>query len=523
MPQADSSGPAPLEVTTEAGVVRGASADGVRSFLGIPYVAPPLGELRWRPPARVEPWTGMREATSAGPACPQKIPIVNADTGVEDCLYLNVVTPDPLPSAPAPVMVWIHGGGFVSGDGRQFTGSTSGDAIAAASGTIVVTFNYRLGQLGFLAHPALTNEDPSHPSSGNFGLEDQIAALEWVHRNIAAFGGDPENVTIFGESVGGVSVCALVTSPLARGLFHRGITQSGPCARPLSTLASAERQGERFAELLGCGGASDVRACMRQASGETVKATLPPDPSLVFSEGEWGSWFPVVDGYVLAEQISESFASGRFHHVPLLIGSNEDEGTFFVAVSHGHAGRPLEAWQYRDRLSAFTDDQDVLDAIEERYPLDGFDSPALALSAAYGDGAFSCPVIETATLAAAHTPTYLYQFAHTGESFQVPLNTELDLGAFHAAEIPYVFGVSRPGMPFDEAEHALADAMVGYWTRFAATGDPNGNGDPEWPRLDENRRHIVLDTEITLAADARADACAFWRGIETRARLPSVE
>ncbi len=518
------SAPAPLEVTTESGDVRGTTTDGVRSFLGIPYAAPPVGDLRWRAPAPTEPWDGVREANVAGAPCPQTIPIVNAPTGSEDCLYLNVVTPDPLPSGPAPVMVWIHGGGFTSGDGRQYTGSTDGSTIAAKSGTIVVTLNYRLGQLGFLAHHALTNEDPSHPSSGNYGIEDQVAALEWVERNILAFGGDPENVTIFGESAGAWSVCALLTSPLSGGLFHRGIMQSGPCTTRLATLQNAERQGERFAEVVGCAGALDVLECLREAPRESVMAALPPDPAFVFSEGEWGSWFPIIDDYVLTENMAESFASGSFHRVPLLVGSNDDEGTLFVALSHDHAGRPLQASQYRERLSfLISDDEEVIDSIEERYPVDAFASPGLALAASFGDAALACPSIETARLAAPHTPTYLYQFTFTGGTFPIALNTDIDLGAYHAAEIPYVFGTPSVETPFTEVEQTLSDAMIGYWTRFAATGDPNGGDARQWPRLGDDARHLSAGTAITPGTNARGGACTFWRGVALREPLLPLE
>jgi len=506
---------APLVVTTEAGDVRGSTAEGVRAFLGIPYAAPPVGDRRWRAPAQGEPWEGVRDATVAGPPCPQIIPVVNAPTGVEDCLYLNVLTPDPLPTGPAPVMVWIHGGGFTSGEGRQFTGTTDGREIAAATGTIVVTFNYRLAQLGFLAHYALTNEDPTHPASGNYGIEDQVATLEWIERNIAAFGGDPENVTIFGESAGGWSVCALLASPLSGGLFHRGIIQSGPCTTKLAKLGAAEDQGERFAEQLGCGDAIDVLDCMRSAPPEKIMAALPPDPAFAFSDGEFGSWLPILDGYVLTENIAESFASGSFHRVPLLVGSNTDEGSLFVALSHDHRGRPLEASQYRDRLSLlFGRDEATIDAVEEAYPLANYASPGLALSASFGDAALACPSIETARLTAPHVPTYLYQFEYAGADFPIPLAGDLPLGAFHSAEVQFAFDTPATEDPFTDEEQTLADTMVGYWTRFAATGDPNGGDAPLWPVLDSQDRHLVLGTEIGAATGARTEACAFWHELD---------
>lgn len=515
--------PAPLVVPTETGEVRGTTGAGVRSFVGIPYAAPPVDDLRWRAPEPPPPWDGVRAADRPGNPCPQTIPIVNAPTGGEDCLYLNVVTPDPLPSRPAPVMVWIHGGGFVSGEGRQFTGSTDGSVIAAKTGTIVVTLNYRLGQLGFLAHEALTSEDASRPSSGNYGLEDQIAALEWIQRNIGAFGGDPENVMIFGESAGGVSVCALLTSPLSGGLFHRAALQSAPCTRTFATLEDAERQGARFAELVGCDDAADVPACLRALPAETVKDTLPSDPSFYFSEGEFGRWRPTIDGYVLTENTGDSFASGDFHRVPMLVGSNEAEGTFFVALSLDHAGRPLERSQYRDRISELINaDEAAIDAIEERYPVEGYETPSAALAAAFGDVAFSCPTIETARRAARYTPTFLYQFDYPHVSFQVPIDTDMELGAYHGAEIRFVFGAPpSPAVPFTESDEQLAAVMVGYWTRFAATGSPNDATAPPWPLLDENERHLVLGTHNAASSNARSEACRFWQDIALEEPRPA--
>ena len=500
-----------LLVRTDAGPVRGVGGPGVHRFLGIPYAAPPVGERRWRPPAPPEPWTEVRDASKPSAFCPQVLPFANAFAGSEDCLVVNVVTPDPPPAAPAPVMVWIHGGAFDSNDGRQITGSTEGDVIAADSGAIVVTLNYRLGQLGFLAHPALSAEDRGHPGSGNFGIEDQIAALRWVKRNIAAFGGDPNNVTVFGESAGGWSVCILLASPAAKGLFQRAIVESGLCLRPLSDLAEAEAQGQRFAERLGCGDATDVLACMRAAPADQVIATLPPNPNVVFGAGEHGSWFPVVDGEVIPQPLEDLFRAGELNRVPLLIGSNRDEGTLFVAQAFDELGNPLAADQYREALAHFVPDG-AIDAVTARYPLDAYPVPGAALAAAFGDGFLACPTIDTAELLAPYAPTYLYQFNYPDAQFPIPFPSSFDLGAFHSAEVQFVFGIPARD-PFTPEQTELSHQMVGYWTRFAASGDPNGGGAPSWPRLSEDGRYLVLDRVLSTATNAKESACAFWRGV----------
>jgi para-nitrobenzyl esterase len=506
--------PDSLLVTTDLGTVRGKLVGGVRSFLGIPYAAPPVGELRWHAPAPHPGWTGVRNATSAGTVCTQTIPVVNIPTGGENCLFINVHTPDPPPQAPAPVMVWIHGGGFTTGDGLQYGGGTDGSVIVRKSGVVVVSLNYRLGQFGFLAHAALSTEDPEHPGSGNYGLEDQIAALQWVQRNIAAFGGDPNNVTIFGESAGGWSVCAHLASPRSAGLFHRAIVQSGICIMPQSSLAGAEAQGAAFASRLGCDGAEDVLACMRAKSANDVRAVLPPDPSFAFSEGEFGSWFPVVDGNIFTEQMADSFAAGNFNQVPVMVGSNRDEGTLFVMMSHDSSSGPLTAEDYLDRLRYLLYNNDELvSTVEAHYPLDSYPSPFEALSAAFGDGFLACPTIDTGHLLAAHAPTYLYQFEFPDAAFA--LSTTEELGAFHSAEVQYVFGIpTKP--PFTSDEVALSEQLMGYWTRFARTGDPNGGDAVVWPPLDQADQHVVLDRTIAVGSHAKSEACAFWHGLDYR-------
>jgi len=271
--------PRGLVVVTGSGPVEGLEDDGVFSYRGIPYAAAPVGDLRWKPPVDPAPWTETLTATEKGDICPQAAFLGLPSPGFtpsEDCLYINIDTP--MEGANLPVMVWIHGGGFTVGEGIQADGGTVGDLIARQTGTVVVSMNYRLGQLGFLAHSDLTAESPDD-ASGNYGLMDQTAALHWVQENIAAFGGDPDQVTIFGESAGAFSVCSHLASAESADLFSKAIIQSGSCERPWSTLAAAESQGDAFAEALGCGSEDDVLACMRAKPWADVLAALPQPPN----------------------------------------------------------------------------------------------------------------------------------------------------------------------------------------------------------------------------------------------------
>src|SRR5215831_19176932 len=315
------SGSANPVVRIDDGVIRGASAAGVNSFLGLPYAAPPTGNLRWRPPQPAAAWTGVRPATQFGPSCPQALtrnPFLPPGTISEDCLYLNVYAPPVSGNDQGgrPVLVWIHGGGLVQDGARNYDGTK-----LAAAGTVVVTINYRLGALGFLAHPALASR-PGGPA-GNYGLMDQQAALRWVQDNIEAFGGDPGNVTIAGESAGGLSVLAHLVSPGSRGLFQKAIVESGAFALNQQPLAAAEAAGEAFATAAGCPGQSaQTAACLRNLPVANLVT-----PNFVEIPG-------VVDGKVLTEPIGTALAAGRFAHVPVLNGTNHDEERLFVDALH---------------------------------------------------------------------------------------------------------------------------------------------------------------------------------------------
>lgn len=516
-------------VRTAGGLVSGVEAVGVRAYLGIPYAAPPVGDLRWRPPQPVAPWGGVRRCTSYGPACPQP---GGLDAGVfpvgetaEDCLYLNVWTPAVAPpAAPAdgveagsetppagvprlPVMVWVHGGGFATGSGSlpMYSG-----ARLARLGAVVVTVNYRLGVLGFLAHPSLTGED-GLGTSGNYGLLDQVAALEWVRDNIAAFGGDPGNVTVFGESAGGMSVCDLMVSPRAEGLFARAIVQSGPFdARgagmdAVRSLAEAEATGKRLSRLLGCADEPDELAALRAVPARRlVEAAERAAPRIPGGIG----FGPVVDGVVLPGEPAALFADGMVHDVDLLVGANADEANLFLLGMRDRAPAQLAAFVRRlyEPYAA-----EVL----AHFPPAAYGSRTAALSKAVTVMGFLAPArFAAAAVARAGGDAYLYHFARRPPAAG-------DLGAFHGLEIPYVFG--NPALTLDVtsgADGELSRAMMRYWVSFARAGDPNGGvaaGAPEdaageplprWPRYDPaTDRCLVFDVPVRAAPAPFAAVC----------------
>lgn len=500
----------PLLVATESGVVRGVAAAGARRFLGIPYAAPPVGPLRWRPPQPAASWEGVRDATALGTACPQTIPVVDAVVGDdEDCLTLNVVTPDP-PPRRAPVLVWLHGGGFIARD-SLFARVTLGERLAAEEGVIVVSLHYRLGQLGFLAHPALSAEDAAHPASGNYGIADQAAALAWVRRNVAAFGGDPGNVTLFGQSAGGWSTCVHLASPASRDLFARAIVQSGVCTLRLPTLDAAEAQGERLAAAVGCGDVPDVARCLRALPPSVVLRGLPADPTIFLLAGDFGLWRPVVDGVVLHEQVADALARDD-GSAPVVFGANADEGTFFVLAAHEYRGEPLSAELYPERLRVVFGGAHA-DAVAARYPPGAYASPAAALAAAVGDGLLACPTYEGARLLARSRAVWAYRLETNDVPYVLGAPRLLEPGAFHSAEIPLVFGVPE-AEPFGAALEALSRDMRRAWASFARTGDPDPDGTLGWPRFaPDDERYLALDTPSHAAPGPLEDACAFWRAL----------
>lgn len=504
-------------IRLDSGLVSGqlvGEVGDVRVYKGIPYAAPPVGENRWKPPQPVTPWEGVRAALEYGPSCPQHNVLerlYGAKLGPtsEDCLYLNVWTPAKRTDERLPVMVWIHGGGYTAGSGSSpyYEG-----ANLARRGVVVVTFNYRLGIYGFFAHPLLSKESP-HGVSGNYGLLDQIAALQWVKRNIAAFGGDPNRVTIFGESAGAGSVCYLMVSPLAKGLFHRAIAQSGSAFGQNRHLREswygqepAERIGERAAERLGCDKASDPLAALRAKSSEELLAItgtgLGAGGAGTFSFG------PIVDGWVVPDDPGAIFEAGRQHPVPLIVGSNADEGTIFLLTSPvgDVAGfRTMIASTFGERA------QDVL----ALYPAaEGGDARTL-MNRFVTDSRFVAPARFFARMQSRVSRAYLYHY-----TWVMPNPRGAQLGAFHASEIPLVFG-NREVTTLAEEQWSKGPsaALMAYWIQFARTGDPNVKGFPSWPPYDPTSdRYMEFGAEIAVGAHLRKEACDLFERIAAERR-----
>jgi len=480
------------QARTESGVVRGTDAGRVESFLGIPYAAAPVGDLRWRLPRPAPRWPGVRDTISYGAPCAALASTNGPRSEAEDCLFLNVQRPaGTRPGQRLPVYFWIHGGGLRNGSGAQHDGSL----VVRRTGVVVVTINYRLGVFGFLGHPGLTAEDGE---SGNYGFADQQAALRWVHRNIAAFGGDPRRVTIGGESAGGFSVCAHLSAPASRGLFAAAMIQSGSC--PTQTLASAEAAGTSLAQALGC---ADV-ACLRALpAGRLLDAGAATPVSITRG-------VPTLPG-----DPAEAVRTGRFAHVPVVIGANRDEGRTFA---QGFIGQTREQYETFVR-STFGD------TVLARYP---WPATADRFTAAYLVGAIftdagrlagigGCPNLALTRAFAAHTRTYAYEFAHRTGPGLAPEPAGYVWGAGHAAELAYVWPSFDNGTPiaptFDASERRLAADMVDAWGRFVRAERPFAVGVSPWPSFDRTARVMSLraggrsisvpDTEI--AADHNCD------------------
>ena len=491
-------------VRTSDGPVRGliVSGDGkgYRLFRGIPYATAPVGPLRWQPPVPPPRWTAVRDATKPGLRCIQDIradPDFGLPTG-EDCLNLTVWTPSgATPRDPRPVMVWIHGGGFLNGSSDIYNARW----LATRGDVVVVTVNYRLGALGFLAHPALTGSGGQAP--GNYGLADQQAALRWVHDNIADFGGDPAKVTIAGESAGAISVCDHLVAPESAGLFRAAILQSGPC-QAQAALPAAEKISVDYAARAGCPNRPSVQQCLRG---------LPPDrliggPPYV-RIGANILTGPVTGTQRLPVAPATIADSGPMARVPVLIGSTADEFTLFVAVTYlRRKGLPA----YRSLLSDTFGSEAPL--VAAHYPLDRYDgSVALAYAAAVTDGVFACPIDTFATALARRQPVYAYEFSDRTAPAPGPMRTlPFRVGAAHALELRYLFDMGG-APPLDPAQRALADQMIDYWSRFVATGAPDVPGQPHWPLLNpEEPQQLSLQTgESVVTADfAQRHKCGFW-------------
>ncbi|MCM3920183.1 carboxylesterase family protein [Frankia sp. AiPs1] len=496
---AEATGPAGSPtVRVRQGSLAGSVVAGVDRFAGVPYAAPPVGALRWQPPKPAPAWTGVRGATAFGSQCPQ------ATGGVEDCLYLNVYTPpDAAAGRNLPVMVYLPGGAFVVGAGSDYDPTplvTRGDVV-------VVTINYRLGLLGALALPGLDAE-AGPAGSGAYGLLDQQAALSWVRQNIRAFGGDDRNVTLFGESAGATYTCLNVASPTAAGLFDAGISESG-CGLPTTPMAKAQQFGLALAHQLGCttaDGAADI-ACLRSKSSDAVNAAAAAvggNPSAVQLAS-----IPAVGGGALPLSVDAAFQQRKVNKVPLVIGTNANEGRLFV---YGQVSGPIPT----DQASYLATLQIVVTStfgvpaatVAAEYPLANYSSPAEAVSAVIGDSSFSCNSLrEDGLAAAAGVRLFGYEFTEPHAS---------PLGASHGSELPYLFAMPATAQ-FDATQRNLANQMIDYWTSIARTHQPNRPGLPVWPPYSPATvlQNIAAGAigPVSTATFAQNHHCDFWKNV----------
>ncbi len=476
-------------VSVTGGQIKGRIAsDGGAAFKGVPFARPPMGDLRWREPQPVEPWTGVRDASRFRPACTQLSEGWNkADVpGDEDCLYLNVATPEWPPQKTWPVMVWVHGGSNMAGDGEA---PAFEERALVRHGMVWVTVNYRLGALGFLAHPELARES-AHHASGNYGLMDEVAALRWVHDNIAAFGGDPANVTIGGESAGALDVGLLMTSPLAKGLFHRVIEESGAAPGFGGSLsrAAAEEHGRKVAALLKAPETDPIRYLRTLPAQQVMEAGAKVDA------GDFTGLQTSVDGWVLPIPAAVAFSEGRLNAASLIIGTNAQE--------FGGPAKPDELRaQIRktygalasEALKLYSPDDDRAGAADPLY------GPAGTQWAS--DIIFRCPSIAEALWnTKAGNATWQYEFEHPAPG---------KAASVHAGELVFVFGTWAPDAKPTDADRKVAEQVQTYWANFVRTGDPNGEGLPKWPRFDADARSYLAFTDNggVAKADLRRPFC----------------
>ena len=490
-------------VQTNTGPVCGVVANGLQEWLGIPYAAPPVGALRWQPPQPHAPWTTALQALSYPDACPQSGATTVPQS--EDCLYLNVIAPPHPTGTHLKVLVWIHGGGFQGGD----TALYPGDHLAQTGNVVFVSLQYRLGVLGFLSIPAFG----AH--AGDYGLEDQQAALQWVKTNIAAFGGDPHNVTIFGESAGGSSVCDQLASPTAAGLFERAISESGfynsitgvntllqpqDCKATLATESQAHAAGQAFAQTVGCTNTAQLASCLR---------SVPVSTLLANSGGPTGGTnSPIVNGTTLTTSPRTAFASGRFNRVPTIMGTLRDEN---LIASPTTVAEFLQ--DVRSQYGSFAG------LVLATYPLSSYGSPYIDFRTIVADSDTVCPALRAEANIGKWTPVYSYQIADTDTPPIGGVPESLPMGAYHGGEIQMLFPRFDGSPPLDSNQQALSDQMTAEWTAFARTGNPTATGTLPWPVFNSGGGTVMSlqpagDSQLTTVAQLSAvHHCALWNAV----------
>ena len=497
-------------IQTKDGPIQGKADQGSREFLGIRYAAPPVGDLRWRPPQTPDHWTHIKDTTKYAGRCSagKTIDLFGTTSTNEDCLFLNVFTPtDTTADARLPVMVWIHGGGLKDGSANDYNPLK----LVRQGNVIVVTINYRTNVFGFLALPGL--DDEGHDFA-NYGIMDQQFALKWVKNNIAGFGGNPENITIFGESAGGLSVLTNLISPTASGLFDQAIVQSGSYTSLSSpeSLAAAETRGEAFAKAVDCQSSapSQAVACLRALSVEEIQAQ--------------GSTFVqnnaslALDGTVLTKTQSQAFTSGDFNRVPVLIGTNRDEYRNFVGLEEYGTGKVVNDSEYETRIKQTY--EAAAPKILAEYPVSDYPRADIALAAPSTDSIFVCTGLRKAQLLKEEVPTYYYEFAdRTAPVYQH--EAPIPYGAYHSGEIQYLFqgfrGARGRKTSLDDSQETLSSTMISYWTQFARDGDPNADATPQWPLFsaDQYMSLNVPKSEVTSLSSLRQDHhCDLWDSIQ---------
>lgn len=497
-------------------VLVGTATPGLARFMGVRYAQAPTGDFRWKPPIPAEVTTGTVDATKPGPGCPQGKSPWGAPSSNEDCLFLNVTVPHDEASMNfwqrKPVMVFFHGGGFTGGSGDVY----NADDLAKENDVVVVTVNYRLGALGFFAHPALDAEDHV---IGNYGLQDQLQSLRWVRDNIASFGGNPDNVTVFGESAGAIGIYAQIVSPMAAGLFQKAIIESGATAdEPLQT---AEEQGKALAEKVGCPEDASTAAadCLRKTPvDKLVSAEATPIAT-------------IIDGKLLPGPIADALKAGEYNRIPVINGTNHDEGNLIAGFMFDLSGAPLVAADYDKALQGigsfiprvgFTDE--AIPAIKKAYPLSKYKVPGLAAAQVITDGVIACPAFETNKIMSKYSPTFEYELADTDARSIVAPPISFPYRAGHFSELQYLFdlrSITLKGTPeMTDAQRVLGKQMRAYWANFARTGNPSGKDVLTWPPFQKAKTGPVQSLNKPMARSINnfplEHRCDFWETVQRK-------